>query len=250
MPEQIYIFERRINLGEDRGFEQLVSELASRQGLSVLFCNVHMLMLSQEDADLANAMDKADWVFADGVPVAWLQRRLSGSVAKVIRGYEIMLAVCDRAARNGEKVGFMGSTPNVMKQLVSNLSERFEGLPVAYQYCPLFMHGELVSTEAELQALKESEIKWLFVGLGCPKQEKWIAKYRNELDCNILGVGAAFDWLSGVAGKPPEWMEQYALAWLYRLLHNPSKLWHRYLIYNTKFAISAFKLLYGRKQNT
>ena len=250
MPARISTFGRKTNLVETKDFGGLVSELADSPNSSVFFCNVHMLMLSREDKILANAMDKADWVFADGVPVAWLQRQLSGKDAKVIRGYEIMLAVCNRAARNGEKVGFMGSTPKVMKQLVSNLSERFEDLPVAYQYCPPFMQRELVSTEAELKALKESEIKWLFVGLGCPKQEKWIAQYSNELDCNILGVGAAFDWLSGVAGKPPEWMEQYALTWLYRLLHNPLKLWRRYLIYNTKFAISAFKLLYGRKQNT
>ena len=250
MPEQTYIFERSINLEEDRGIERLVSEFADNPGQSVFFCNVHMLMLSQEDEVLANAIDNADWVFADGVPVSWLQRRISGKDAKVIRGYEIMLAACDRAAKKGENVGFMGSIDEVMKCLVSNLCERFEGLTVVYQYCPPFVQGELSSTPAELQSIKDSEVKWLFVGLGCPKQEKWIAKYRNELDCNILGVGAAFDWLSGVKGKPPEWMEQYALAWLYRLLHNPLKLWRRYLIYNTKFVISAIKLLYGRKQDS
>ena len=92
-----------------------------------------MLMLSQEDEALANAIDNADWVFADGVPVSWLQRRISGKDAKVIRGYEIMLAACERASKKGENVGFMGSTDEVMKCLVSNLCERFEGLTVVYQ---------------------------------------------------------------------------------------------------------------------
>ena len=248
MVVRIIIFGRRTNLVESRNLENIISDFTDNLGQSVFFCNVHMLMLSQEDKALANAIDNADWVFADGVPVASLQRRLSGKDAKVIRGYEITLAVCDRAARNGEKVGFMGSTPNIMKRLVCNLSERFEGLPVAYQYCPRFMPGELVSTQAELQALKASEIKWLFVGLGCPKQEKWIEKYKNELDCNVLGVGAVFDWLSGLVGKPPEWMERFALAWLFRLLSNPSKMWHRYLIYNTQFVVSSFKLLHGRNK--
>ena len=246
MIEELTVFDRKICLVENWDIKGLVSELADGHSQSIFFCNVHMLMLAQEDKALAKAMDKADWVFADGVPVAWLQRRLSGKDAKVVRGYEIMLAVCDRAARNGEKVGFMGSTPNVMKQLVSNLSERFEGLPVPYQYCPPFMQGELVSTQAELQALKDAGIKWLFVGLGCPKQEKWIAKYGNKLDCHILGVGAAFDWLSGVVSKPPEWIERFALAWLIRLLNTPSKLWRRYLIYNAKFIMSVFKLVLGR----
>jgi N-acetylglucosaminyldiphosphoundecaprenol N-acetyl-beta-D-mannosaminyltransferase len=112
-------------------------------------------------------------------------------------------------------------------------------LSIAYQYCPPFMQGELVSTKEELQALEEANIDWLFVGLGCPKQEKWIATYRTKLDCHALAVGAAFDWLSGSIKKPPDWMERFGLAWVYRLLKNPSKMWSRYLIYNTKFLIKA-----------
>jgi N-acetylglucosaminyldiphosphoundecaprenol N-acetyl-beta-D-mannosaminyltransferase len=198
-----------------------------------------MLMLSQDDPVLAAAMDNADRVFADSAPVAWLQRRISGEKAKVIPGYKVVLAICDRAAKNGEKVGFLGSTPGVMSQLVNNLSARFEGLHVVYQSCPPFMQGELVSTRDELQAIKKSGIQWLFVGLGCPKQEKWIATYGSGLGCHTLAVGAAFDWLSGSVRKPPDWMERFGLAWVYRLLNNPRRMWSRYLIYNTKFVIKA-----------
>jgi len=198
-----------------------------------------MLMLSQEDSKLADAMDKAGCVFADSAPVAWLQRRISGKDAKVIPGYKITLAICDQAARNGEKIGFLGSTPEVMNQLVHNLSARYGGLPVAYQYCPPFMEGELVSTADELQAIKDSGVQWLFVGLGCPKQEKWVATYADKLGCHTLAVGAAFDWLSGSVKKPPDWMERFGLAWVFRLLNNPRKMWSRYLIYNTKFIIRA-----------
>ena len=98
-------FGRRTNLVETRDFESIVSEIAEITGQSAFFCNVHMLMLSQDDSVLANAMDNADWVFADSAPVAWLQRRISGKNAKVIPGYKIMLAICDRAAKRGEKVG-------------------------------------------------------------------------------------------------------------------------------------------------
>lgn len=136
MPERTAIFDREISLLESREFDRIVSEISDSPGQSVFFCNVHMLMLSQEDMDLASAMNKADWIFADGVPVAWLQRRLSGKNCNVIRGYEIMLAVCERAATLGEKVGFIGSTHDVMSGLVNNLCVRFEGLPVAYQSCP------------------------------------------------------------------------------------------------------------------
>lgn len=243
MPARITTFGRKTNIIEKRDFEGLVSQLADKPNQSVFFCNVHMLMLSEEDQALANAMDSADWVFADGVPVAWLQRRISGKNAKVIRGYEIMLAVCERASRSGEKVGFIGSTSEVMKQLVATLSTRFEGLTIAYQYCPPFVAGELLSIQADIKAIKDSNIAWLFVGLGCPKQELWIARYQNELDCHLLGVGAAFEWLSGVSKKPPSWMEQYALAWFFRLVTSPSKTWRRYLKYNTKFIFKAFRRL-------
>jgi N-acetylglucosaminyldiphosphoundecaprenol N-acetyl-beta-D-mannosaminyltransferase len=234
---QVNIFGRKTIIEETREFGGIVSDIAKKTCQSAFFCNVHMLMLSQDDPVLASAMDNADWVFADSAPVAWLQRRISGKDAKVIPGYKVVLAVCDRAARQGEKVGFLGSTPDVLNQLVSNLSARFEGLSVAYQYSPPFMRDELISSRKELKALKDSGTHWLFVGLGCPKQEKWISTYGNQLDCHALAVGAAFDWLSGTVKKPPDWMERFGLAWVFRLLNNPRKMWSRYLIYNTKFLI-------------
>lgn len=237
MLERISTFGIKTNLSETEDSEILASTICESPNQSVYFCNVHMLMLSQEDPVLAKAMDKADWVFADSAPVAWLQRRISGKEAKVIPGYKIMLAIFDRAVKNGEKIGFLGSTPDVISQLVNNLSARFEGLPVAYQYSPPFMQGELVLTPEELQELKDADIQWLFVGLGCPKQEKWIATYSGKLNCHTLGVGAAFDWLSGSIKKPPDWMERFGLAWVFRLMNNPRRMWSRYLIYNTKFLV-------------
>lgn len=247
MLEQTSIFGRNINLVEHRDMDRLVSELAASPNYSVFFCNVHMLMLSQEDDALANAMDESDWIFADGVPVGWLQRKISNKDAKQIQGYEIMLAICERAVTLGENVGFIGSTQEVMRGLVGNLTEQFKGLSVPYQRCPPFMQGELVSTPAELQAINDSGIKWLFVGLGCPKQEKWIATYKNELDCHVLGIGAAFDWISGTTTQPPQWMQKHALAWLYRLVKNPFKMGPRYLKYNTKFILKLPRALFGRR---
>jgi len=245
--ERISIFGVKTTLAETRDFANLAAVLAEGPNQTVFFCNVHMLMLAQEDPDLADAMDKANVIFADGVPVAWLQSKKSGKGAQVIRGYEMVLAICQRAAGNNEKVGFMGSTRLVMDNLVNKLSERFEGLPVAFQYCPPLVQGELKSKQGVLEALRESGTRWLFVGLGCPKQEKWIARYTTELDCTVLGVGAAFDWLSGQVAKPPAWMERSALGWLYRLLGNPSKMWHRYLIYNMKFIAKLFGGLFRKK---
>lgn len=239
MTKKISAFQRKINLAETDDCGSLVSAMAANPSQSAFFCNTHMLMLSQEDPVLASAMDNADWVFADSAPVAWLQRRISKKDARVIPGYKVVLAACERAAKLGEKVGFMGSTPEVVQRLVERLAARFEGLSVAYRHCPPYMQGELVSTDTELQEIKDSGVQWLFVGLGCPKQEKWIARYGLEIGCHTLAVGAAFDWLSGAVKKPPDWMERFGLAWVYRLALNPRKMWSRYLIYNTKFIIRA-----------
>lgn len=245
--EHVHVFDRKTNLVETRDFAKIVSELADKSNQSAFFCNVHMLMLSLEDSDLASAMDNSDWIFADGVPVSWLQSRVSRKNAKVIRGYEITLAVCERAVKTGEKVGLLGSTKAVMEALVSHLHERYEGINIAYQYCPPFMKDRLTSTPEELQNIRDSQVKWLFVGLGCPKQEKWIAKYKGELNCHILGVGAAFDWISGQVSMPPKWMESSGLGWFYRLLKNPRKLWRRYTIYNSKFLVEFIKLSFSKK---
>ena len=247
MLQRIATFGIKTTLVETRDFAALVSGLADSPNQSVFFCNVHMLMLGQDDKVLANAMDNADIVFADGVPIAWLQSQLTDKDAKVVRGYEIMLTVCEKAAKNGEKVGFYGSTPEVIKSLIDNLCIQFDDLKIAYQMCPPFEEGEVVSPVEDLQAINESEITWLFVGLGCPKQEKWIDKYNSELRCNVLGVGAAFDWLSGLTNKPPKWMEKYALAWIYRLFQDPAGMWHRYMKYNTKFMLKFFKLKFVGK---
>ena len=99
MLERIATFGIETNLAETEDSAILVSAISKIPNQSVYFCNVHMLMLSQEDPVLARAMDNASWVFADSAPVAWLQRRLSGKEAKVIPGYKIMLAICDRAVK-------------------------------------------------------------------------------------------------------------------------------------------------------
>ena len=243
MLQRVTTFGIKTTLVEVRDFASLATRISTGHNQSALFCNVHMLMLAQEDPRLAEAMHQADWVFADSAPVAWLQRSVSGKKSKVIPGYEVLLALCAHANQNGEQIGFIGSTPEVMSQLVINLQNRFSGLGVSYQYCPPFMEGELLLNQQELQELKDSGIKYLFVGLGCPKQEKWILRYANEIQCNILGIGAAFDWFSGLTSKPPEWMERFGLAWIYRLVQDPIRLSRRYLKYNTKFIFKVFRSL-------
>jgi N-acetylglucosaminyldiphosphoundecaprenol N-acetyl-beta-D-mannosaminyltransferase len=171
MLKQIDIFGIKTMLAERKDFAALVAHISEKPNQSMFFCNVHMLMLAQEDPVLAEAMNSADVVFADSAPIAWLQRRVTGGEAEYIPGYKIMFAIFERAVKNDENVGFIGSTPDVMQQLVQSLTDRFKGLLVTYQHSPPFMRDELVLSQQELQNLVDAEVEWLFVGLGCPKQE-------------------------------------------------------------------------------
>lgn len=245
---QISIFGRSIRLVGHRNLDQIVGAIAERDSQQALFCNVHMLMLSREDGALAAAMDQADWVFADGAPVAWLQRRLGAKQAQVIQGYELMLEICRLARDQRQPIGLLGATSGVLRQLSDKLQQRFPGLEIACQLAPEFSTGVPQTSAKALEAINRAGVKWLFVGMGCPKQEKWIHQYGPYLDCHLLGVGAAFDWLAGSTAKPPDWIKRVGFAWLFRLLQNPRKMWYRYLNFNSKFIYhSAILLMRERK---
>jgi N-acetylglucosaminyldiphosphoundecaprenol N-acetyl-beta-D-mannosaminyltransferase len=237
--EKTSVLSRNITLSLDTNPAIALREFDTQGKKSAFFCNVHMLMESQEDEILASAMGAADYVFADGVPVAWLQSRLCNEPAKVIRGYEVMLYLCKLASEKGHKVGFLGSTDKVLTTLRDCLVEKFPSLEISYLVSPSFVEGELNSSVEEIGAINSAGLKYLFIGLGCPKQEKWIYRYANQLNCSLLAVGAAFEWLAGLNPMPPKWMENTGFGWLHRLLHQPRRMWRRYLIYNSKFIWAA-----------
>lgn len=189
-------------------------------------------------------MDRASLVIPDGVPVAWLQRKLGVSCAGVYRGYQAVEALCSAAAGTGQPVGFFGSTESVLAALIAQLSGRHPNLSVKFCRSPPLFSSLDIKVDSDLvKEINTRNLRYLFVGLGCPKQEIWIDKYADELNCSLLGVGAAFDWLAGTTSKPPGWMEQSGLAWLYRLIQHPRKMWYRYLVYNTKFIFASAQLL-------
>ncbi len=243
------VLDRHILQIDPLRIAQMVASFCRQQNQSALFCNVHMLMLAQEDESLALAMDSADYLFADGAPISWLQRRLTGRSAATVTGMAFLRLVCGQAQSSGSAVGFLGATAPILESLKVNLQREFPELKVTYCYAPAYVDGELTSSRETLQAINTSGIGFLFVGLGCPKQEKWMHRYAGELGCSVLGVGAAFDWLSGARPQPPSWMLRAGLGWLHRLIVNPSKMFSRYMIYNTKFIVSVLSLYFRRNRH-
>lgn len=237
------MFDSNICAGDRHASSDFLLESLKNGRKSVFFCNVHMLMLAGEDTGLAAAMASADIVFADGVPVAWLQRRVGVADAGVFRGYEAVKLLCSKSISEKKQVGFLGSTKHVLTELTNQLERDYAGLQIGYAHDPGMIENDPRLSHALVEQINAAGLEFLFVGLGCPKQEKWVSLHAPYLNCSLLAVGAAFDWLAGTITKPPGWMENAGLGWFYRLVQNPKIMWRRYLVFNTQFVTKSVKLL-------
>ena len=208
---------------------------------------VHMVMACQEDEDLRDAVLQADFTVPDGQPLVWAMNLLGHDLPHRVYGPELMERACERAARTGVRMYLYGGrNQGALVQLALNLRRRFSGLQIVGGYSP--PHRDL--TDEEEQAIvaeinrARADIVW--VGIGAPKQEKWMAHIREHLNAPVLvGVGAAFDFHAGLIPQAPAWMQRFGLEWVFRLAHEPRRLWRRYARYNPLF-VHGFALQYLR----
>jgi N-acetylglucosaminyldiphosphoundecaprenol N-acetyl-beta-D-mannosaminyltransferase len=195
---------------------------------AVLAANVHMVMEARDDPRFHADISLADLALADGMPLVWCLRSL-GIKAKHVRGTDVMVEVCRLAEVEGLAVGLYGGTPEVLAGVQRRLAERFPKLNITLAISPPFRtltSDEERETSGRIRATGTSI---LFVSLGCPKQERWIIRHRQEqLPCVMLGVGAAFGFLAGSTPQAPRWMQQIGGEWLFRLATDPRRLWKRY----------------------
>lgn len=209
------------------------------KGKSRYLCvaNVHMVMKAFDDATFQNIVNQADLVVPDGMPVVWILRRIGYSLEDRVYGPTLMLKVLKTAARHGIPVGFYGGAPDVSARLAENIQNRYHDLQVVYQCSPPFRDLTPEEDKAIVQDIEASQTRILFVGLGCPKQELWMAAHVDRMQVVMLGVGAAFDFHAGKIRQAPNWLQNKGLEWLFRLFTEPGRLWKRYLKHNPRFAI-------------
>ena len=196
---------------------------------------VNMVMEAYDDAECRRVINQADIVTPGGMPIVWTLRRLGFPQQPRVYGPEITLRVCQAAAAAGLPVGFYGATENTLRRLVGRLQERFPGLQVVYTYAPPFRPLSPEEDAAVVARIHASGCRILFVGLGCPKQERWMNAHRGAIRAPMLGVGAAFDFISGVKKQAPAWVMRIGLEWAFRLATEPRRLWRRYAYHNPRF---------------
>ncbi len=199
------------------------------------FVNVHAVVEHLRDESLRPVYAQAGLCLPDGMPIVWLGRWAGRSVGRVY-GPDLTLALCAQGAPRGLSVYCYGGAPGVPQSLGQALVTRFPGLRLAGAESPPF-RPVTVEEDAEAMArINASGADVVLVGLGCPRQERWLAEHRSLLTAPVLlGVGAAFDFHTGRVRQAPRWMMSAGLEWLFRLWQEPRRLWRRYLVYNPLF---------------
>lgn len=216
----------------------------------VCIANVHMLMEAHDSASFQAIVNNADLVTPDGMPLVWMMRLKGVRNQQRVYGPTLMLHVLDAAARAGVPVGFYGGAPEVLEQLIKRIQARYEGLNVSLSCSPPFRDLTPEEDTQLVQKINQSETRILFVGLGCPRQERWMAEHRGRIQTVMLGVGAAFDFHAGLKPQAPSWIQALGFEWLFRLLTEPRRLWKRYLYHNPRFVFLALADLLGWSRST
>lgn len=222
-------------LGWTQCLERIGEWAARGDSCAVMQCNVHSAVTARRDPRFAAVLRAADLVTPDGWPIAWCLRRLGFGEQERIGGPDLMWRCCALAAERELPVYLYGANEATLTRLRVRLRQAWPRLRLAGWYAPPY--GALSQEEdaSVIETIEHSGARIVFVALGCPKQEAWIAAHRGRIHAVMLGVGAAFDFHAGVTRRAPRWMQDNGLEWLHRLASEPRRLWRRYLVTNTLF---------------
>jgi N-acetylglucosaminyldiphosphoundecaprenol N-acetyl-beta-D-mannosaminyltransferase len=239
----------------DAAMTRLLGWAHARESRYVTICNVHVVVSASRDAAYREVINGSDMATPDGAPVAWMLRRQGFAGQSRISGPDLMWALCERAAKESLAVYCYGSTEATLGLLDARLRAAFPGLQVTME-SPPFRALSVEEDAAAVERINASGAGIVFVGLGCPKQERWMAEHRGQgaldesplrVKAVMIGVGAAFDFHAGTVQRAPAWMRDNGLEWLHRLASEPGRLWKRYLVTNTLFILGAARQLLGGK---
>ena len=224
--------------------KRIITWTASGDCRFICAANVHMVMEAYDSEEFRKIINNADLITPDGMPIVLLLRMLGLRNQTRVYGPTLMKHICKASAQRGVSVGFYGGTPETLKALTHYLTDQFLNLKISYAYSPPFSPLTHDEDEALVKEINSSGTQILFVGLGCPKQERWMFAHRNRVQAVMIGVGAGFDFLAGTKKQAPKWLMQIGLEWLFRLFTEPKRLWRRYLYHNPRFLyLAAMQLL-------
>ena len=231
-----YVLGMRVDATSYEDASQHVVQWA-REGRSAYVCvaTVHMTMEAFDSSEFQRVVNGADLVTPDGRPLVWALRSLGIKDATQVRGTDLTTHVVERAARERVPIGLYGGTPELLQRFARTLKSRYPATRVVCQIAPPFRPLTPEEDERVTQEIVSSGARIVFVGIGCPKQERWMVLHKERIPAVMLGVGAAFDFHTGRVRQAPHWMQVAGLEWVFRLLMDPKRLWKRYAKHNPRF---------------
>ncbi len=217
--------------------DHIVTLAKDRVSSYVCLANVHMVIEAYQDLSFREILSQSDIAAPDGKPLSLFMNRLYGTQQEQVAGPDLMIALFDRAEQENLSIFVYGSTPEVLEAMQEKLQKNHPTLRIAGMMSPPFRPLSTEEDEAITREIEGSGAHIVLVGLGCPKQERWMHAHRKQISAVMLGVGAAFPFYTGHLKRCPRWMRQLALEWLFRLLSEPRRLFKRYFYTNTLFLI-------------
>ena len=219
----------------DEAVMYVSSHIDQLRGKYICFSNAHTTVMARESREYRNVQNGAALVFADGTPVVRQQKKMGYAGAERVAGPDFMETMF-RATMNGSTTHyFYGSTPENIALLSEKLPETYPGIVIRGMYSPPFRQITQEEDEADVERINASGTDIVWVGLGAPKQEKWMAAHEGRINAVMIGVGAGFDFYAGTVRRAPKWIQQIGFEWLYRLFQDPKRLIRRYVVTNIKF---------------
>ena len=238
LPIHRFILRMRVDVTSYQDATQrILSWAAHRDSRYICVANVHMAMEVYDSPKFADVVNRADLVTSDGMPLVWALRLFGIHNAERVYGPKLMLHVCEAAAKHHLPIGLYGGTEDSLTAFTAFLQSRFPKIQIACQISPPFRAITAEEKTSYRQQINNSGARILFVGIGCPKQEYWMADQIGHIPAVMLGVGAAFDFHTGRVKQAPIWMQTRGLEWLFRLMQEPRRLWKRYVYNNPRFVV-------------
>jgi len=222
-------------LGWDEALETVLAWAARHESRYVCHVNVHAVVTARRDDAFRATLNRADLVTPDGMPLAWWLRRRGFTGQPRVSGPDFMWRLCARAAPRGLRIYLCGGRLTTLQRLTTRLIQAFPGITVVGAEELPFRDATDAERERTAARIHAAGAHIVFVGLGCPKQERWMTAQRGRVQAVMLGVGAALDFHAGTTARAPVWMQRHGLEWLYRLGSDPRRLARRYLVTNSLF---------------
>lgn len=205
------------------------------KGDYICVSNVHTTVMSFEDDNYRKIQNEGIMAIPDGGPLSSVGRKRGAKKMRRTTGPSYMEEILNISEVNGYKHYFFGSTQDTLDKLKNTLEKKYPNLQIAGMYSPPFRSMTEEEDREIIERINMSTPDYIWVGLGAPKQEKWMSEHQGKVDGLMIGVGAAFDYFAGNIKRAPQWMQKMNLEWFYRLLQDPKRLFKRYFITNSKF---------------